>query len=328
MSSSPDRSGNPYVFVVGCPRSGTTLLQRMLNSHPELAVANDTHFIPRVLKQNPSNYVNPALTPNLIEGVYTYHRFHRLGLNNVNVAAAVRGADTYGAFVRGLYNAFARMNEKPLAGEKTPDYCRHIPLLHALFPDARFIHIIRDGRDVALSTLEWATSKKGPGKLPLWNTDPLATCALWWRRQVGMGCRDGRPLGDAVYCEIRYEDLVADSESSLRRLADFLGLDYSPQMAGYHTGKTNHAPGLSAKKAWLPPTKGLRNWRIQVEDEDLAVFEYLTGDLLSFLELPIALTEITSPALSRAEFAAAIWRAHHASDRVLVDALADHGGAP
>jgi len=145
---------------------------------------------------------------------------------------------------------------------------------------------------------------------------------------VVSGRKSGAGLLPAIYREVPYEQLVREPETLLRELCAFLEIPWSMQMLRYHEGRMKSNPTLSAKKAWLPPTKGLRNWRIQMEDENLAVFEYLTGDLLSFLELPIALTEITSPALSRAEFAAAIWRAHHASDRVLVDALADHGGAP
>ena len=157
---------NPYVFVVGCPRSGTTLLQRMLNSHPQLAVANDTHFIPRVIKK--LEQTNPPLNEKLIEQVHTYKRFYRLGLSNIEVMESAKRAENYQEFVSALYNTFGNKQGKPLAGEKTPDYCRHIPLLHKLFPWAKFVHIIRDGRDVALSTLDWTNDSKGPSKWELW----------------------------------------------------------------------------------------------------------------------------------------------------------------
>src|SRR5262245_13483600 len=86
---------NPYVLVVGCPRSGTTLLQRMLDSHPQLAVANDTHFIARVLQKTAPDLIDSIisgndvpLTTDLIGGVSAYHRFPRLGLS----ASAVQTA--------------------------------------------------------------------------------------------------------------------------------------------------------------------------------------------------------------------------------------------
>jgi hypothetical protein len=190
---------------------------------------------------------------------------------------------TYGQFVSALYDAWGRERDKPLVGEKTPDYVRYLPLLHGLFPFARMVHIIRDGRDVALSALEWATETKGPGKLGLWKEEPVGVCALWWRRQVAAGRRDGAGLGPGTYREVRYERLVADPESELRGITTFLDLPYAPEMAAYHVGQTRSQPGLSAKSAWLPPTPGLRDWRSSMAEQDVELFEALAGDLLSSL---------------------------------------------
>lgn len=276
------RLRNPYVFAVGCPRSGTTLLQRMLDHHPRLGVANDTHFIPHAIDDR-SGLVDPPLTPEHVERVRMYRRFPRLGVSDEAVGAAARDALTYGQFVSALYNAWGRERGKPLAGEKTPDYVRYLPLLHGLFPFVRTVHIIRDGRDVALSALEWATETKGPGKLALWKEEPVAVCALWWRRNVAAGRRDGARLGPSRYREARYERLVADPEAELRGIAAFLDLPYAADMAAYHVGKTRSQPGLSAKSAWLPPTLGLRDWRATMAERDVELFEALAGDLLSSL---------------------------------------------
>jgi hypothetical protein len=284
---------NPYVFAVGCPRSGTTFLQRMLDHHPSLAVANDTHFIPRAIDDH-SGRVDPPLTPGLVEKVRTYRRFPRLGISDRAVRAAAQEALTYGQFVSALYDAWGRERGKPLAGEKTPDYVRYLPLLHGLFPFARMIHIIRDGRDVALSALEWATETKGPGKLALWKEEPVAVCALWWRRQVTAGRRDGGRLGPSRYQEVRYEKLVADLEAELRGVTAFLDLPYASEMAAYHVGKTRSKPGLSAKSAWLPPTPGLRDWRSSMAEREVELFEALAGDLLSLLGYERRVTAISA----------------------------------
>jgi Sulfotransferase family len=272
---------NPYLFVVGCPRSGTTLLQRMLDHHPLLAVANDTHFIPRAIEHVPVG-VDPPLTPELVAWVCQYHRFLRLGLSEAAVRAAAP-ARTYAEFVSALYTEYGRMHAKPLAGEKTPDYCRHLPRLHTLFPWARSIHIVRDGRDVALSTLQWAREDKGPGRFALWKEEPVAVCALWWRWQVGTGRGDGAKMGAAHYREVRYEDLIARPEALLQDITAFLDLPFATEMAAYHEGKTRADPGLSAKQAWLPPTQGLRDWRTQMARRDVALFEAIAGDLLDEL---------------------------------------------
>lgn len=290
---------NPYVFIVGCPRSGTTLFQRMLDSHPRLAVANDTHFIPHGI-DDLTGKTDPPLTAQIVERVRTYRRFHRLGLDDDAVAAASQGR-TYSEFVRSLYDEFARMRGKPFAGDKTPSYVRQLRLLHGLFPSARIVHIIRDGRDVALSALEWATPTKGPAKLRLWRGEPVAVCALWWQRHVRTGRGDGSRVGAEQYLEVRYEQLVADPEGELRRIAAFLDLDYTPQMATYYLGKTRSDSSLSAKSAWLPPTPGLRDWRTSMAKGDVALFEALAGDLLDQLGYARAAPSPPPELLERAE---------------------------
>lgn len=273
---------NPYLFLVGCPRSGTTLLQRMLDNHPQLAVSNDSHFIPRAIAPFAAG-TDPPLTAELVERVLRYHRFGRLGIPEPVAREASARAGTYGQFVSELYSEYARLRGKDLAGEKTPDYVRHLPLLNSLFPRARVIHIIRDGRDVALSTLEWAREDKGPGKFALWREQPVAVCALWWQWQVETGRREGARLEPEIYREVRYEDLVARPEATLRSLSEFLELPFAPEMVSFHAGKTKSDPRLTAKSAWLPATPGLRDWRTEMPPADTALFESIAGDLLSEL---------------------------------------------
>jgi len=291
---------NPYLFVVGCPRSGTTLMQRMLDHHPQLAVANDSHFIPRAIEAVAIG-VDPALTPELVEWVRSYRRFYRLGLSDAAVYEAAAEAHTYREFVSALYSEHGRIRGKPLAGEKTPDYVRHLSRLHALFPWVRTIHIIRDGRDVALSTLEWAREDKGPGKFELWQEEPMAVCALWWRWQVSTGQREATALSPAQYHEVIYENLVAQPEEILRAVADFLDLPFAQEMLTYYEGNVRNQPGLSAKKAWLPPTPGLRDWRTQMTERDLELFEALAGDLLTALGYERGVTTISQKVMAVAE---------------------------
>lgn len=295
---------NPYLFVVGCPRSGTTLLQRMLDHHPDLAVANDTHFIPRSLEKASRDLIpivlsgqDPPLSPQLLEAVRAYHRFSRLALPADAVERAAQ-ANTYAEFVSKLYDEYARLRNKRLAGEKTPDYVRRIPLLHSLFPHSRFIHIVRDGRDVALSLLEWAHEKKGPGRFELWREQPVAVCALWWRWQVRAGLRNARELPEGLAMQVGYEELVARPDVVLQKLAAFLDIAESANMLHYHEGKTRSEPGLSAKRAWLPPTAGIRNWQTEMAAEDVELFEALAGDLLVELGYEQAVDSV-SPQIAR-----------------------------
>ncbi len=296
---------NPFMFVVGCPRSGTTLLQRMLDAHPQLAVVNDSHFIPQAINDFPVG-VDPALTPALVQRVRDNRRFQRLPLPPDALEDAAASATTYAGLVANLYTAFGGQKGKPLGGEKTPDYVRKLPRLNALFPHARFVHIIRDGRDVTLSTLEWAHEYKGPGHLPLWKDEPVATCALWWSWQVTLGQAEGAKLG-ALYHEIKYEDLVADPEGRLRVIAEFLGLPFAMSMVNFNKGKARDQIGLSAKDAWLPATQGLRDWRTQMSPRDQELFEALTGDLLSQLGCERRFPVISPEIVARAAYCRKAW---------------------
>ena len=277
---------NPYVFITGCTRSGTTLLQRMLDTHSDLAVSNDTHVIPRALF---GVHAGPdtALTPEMFAQVVNYKRFPSLG---IDVALASLYADesrTYAEFASLLFDEYAKRRQKALAGEKDPEYVRRLPLIHRLFPNARVVHIIRDGRDVALSTLEWVTPSRYLGKLPLWQTEPVAVCALWWARQVSSGMKGGDAIGDH-YLEVRYEQLVSDPESTLRATCEFLQIAFDPAMLRYHEGRAHSRRDRSTKARWLPPTAGIRDWRTDLSTRDLQLFEALAGDLLATLGYPPA----------------------------------------
>jgi hypothetical protein len=269
----------------------------MLDHHPLLAVANEARFMLR-LAENGIRDADLPLTDEMKEWVVNHRRFPKLALSEKAVCNAAQGAHTYGEFVSALYAEYGNLHGKVVAGEKTPRYVRYLPLLHAIFPWVKTVHLIRDGRDVALSTLEWARNgDKGPGRFRLWQKAPLAACALWWRWQVSSGWLDGGDLGSG-YHEERYEDLINDPERTLRDITHFLALPFAPEMLTYYQGKVRFDPGLSAKKAWLSPTPGLRDWRTQMSEWDVELFEAIAGELLSTLGYERAFKAI-SPEVAR-----------------------------
>jgi hypothetical protein len=282
---------NPALFVAGCPRSGTTVLQRMLDAHVELAVVNEARFIP--LAPWAARGGRSSMTEQRVRWVLDQPRLHVLGLDERAVRAEASAAAGYSEFVSRLFDTYAGSKGKRLAGDKTPMYIRRLPILHGLFPWARTLHIIRDGRDAALSIREWAEPKSNyPRRFELWEEEPIAVCALWWRWLVSVGRRDGEPLGPRHYREVMYERLVADPEPELRTITDFLGLSFDPAMLTFHRGKTRQRAGISSKKAWLPAQPGLRDWRAQMSRRDLQLFEALAGDLLADLGYELATSGI------------------------------------
>jgi hypothetical protein len=158
-----------------------------------------------------------------------------------------------------------------------------IPSLHALWPGVKFIHLIRDGRDVCLSLLNWDKPDRITVRFVGCAEDRVSTSALYWKWLVQAGREAGRWLGPDLYYEIRYEALLADAPGECGRLCAFLGVPYAEAMLRFHEGRTKSGPGMDAKQAWLPITLGLRDWRSQMTAEDVERFEAAAGDILDEL---------------------------------------------
>jgi hypothetical protein len=291
---------NPYVFFVGCPRSGTTLLRRMADAHPDLAVLPEQHWVPRFWERQIGITPEGFVTRDLQDMLLADRRFAARGLPLNRVAELVENATPkhYARFVGDLFDLYGEMKGKPLVGEKTPKYVRHLATLHELWPDAKVVHLIRDGRDVALSLLDWDKAQRNVGRFPTWEEDRVITAALYWEWNVRLGREASAMLGPDRYCELRYETLVADAEHECAMLCAFLGLAYDSEMLRFHEGRTKSKPGLSAKKARQPVTAGLRSWREQMPTEDVARFEAAAGELLEELDYRRELTTASSVELA------------------------------
>lgn len=263
---------DPFLFVVGCERSGTTLLRAMLDSHPDLAVPPESYFLVPLMKETFSPQGFLAL-------VGEHRRFARWDLPIEEVREAFRRAEPgdLAAAVRVLYRTYAAARGKSRWGDKSPGYVRHVKALAGLLPEAHFIHIIRDGRDVALS---WLDAPFGPGS--------ITEAAERWRKDVRAGRRSGRKHAAGRYMEVRYEALVEDPEAVLRNICDLAGLPFEPAMLGY-TSRADEVisatlePG-SHQRLHQPPTAGLRDWRRDMRPADVASFEKVAGGLLARLD--------------------------------------------
>lgn len=291
----------PFPFLVGSGRSGTTLTRAMLDSHPELAVPPETYFITE-LAANADRYQGgggfdvDAFLDEILENQW----FRRWELDPEAVRSALRDeppAD-YADAIRGVFRQFAAAAGKSRYGDKTPVYVYELAQLGELFPEARFIHLVRDGRDVAASFMDQA------GMRP----NGVAEAALLWRERVSAGRSAGAVLGSSRYVEIRYEDLVDDPEATLRRICDFIDLEYRPEMLSY----PQRAAELVARDGgpeqhrgvFMEPTAGLRDWRTELSADEIEAFELVAGDLLSDLEYE--------------RHADTSWSRHHPSVGVLV----------
>lgn len=293
------RHRNPYLFVVGCPRSGTTLLRRMLDAHPELAITPETHWVPEWLEKRQGVDRNGLVTPELVQELLGSDRVSKLKVDDDEVRELFRDGEpvSYARLVERIYELFGRRRGKPLVGDKTPGYTKAIPTLHGLFPWARFVHLIRDGRDVCLSATTWHQAERLESRFPSWRENPVSTAALWWELHVRLAREAGSRLEPGLYYEMRYEELVACPSAESTALCSFLHVAPSESMLRFHEGRTKVDPTLGSNKQWLPPTQGLRDWRTEMSSDDVEIFEGVAGKLLDELGYPRACPIVSADVL-------------------------------
>lgn len=262
-------------FIVGCGRSGTTLLRAMLDSHPEIAIPPESYFTVALLKQRDEFEQPGGLNRSVFLDELTGTRsFGEWGLGKDQLTswpALVEATDVPGA-IAAVYGCYAARHGKTRAVDKTPFQGPNIGLLAASFPAARFIHLIRDGRNVAQSL---ATMSFGP--------DSLDGAILEWRRHVDAIDRYGDANPGAVLA-VRYEDLVADPPTMLASICSHLGVEFDEAMLSYPEragqvlagmAETSHLEGV--RRA---PTQDRRDWRAALSERELALLEGLAGEAL------------------------------------------------
>lgn len=274
--SAPQKPTGPPFFVVAAARSGTTLLRVMLDRHHDVAIPGEGHFIPHLWARRDRYGGGGRVRRTEVFlhdlDAHPAFGFWDLPISAVRDAIGDRSDLSFADAIHAAYAAYARKQGKARWADKTPDYIDHLPLLSRLFPEARFVHMVRDGRDVALSTLDLRRFHRH-----------AATCGYFWARQIAAAIGEGRRLGPGRYLELRYEDLLDGPERELERLCTFVGLPYDDAMLQHDEHDLEKLPErfrpIHTRLA-LPPTKGLRDWRTQMSPREVAEFEAVAGDQL------------------------------------------------
>jgi hypothetical protein len=284
----------PMPIIIGSPRSGTTLLRLMLDSHSELTIPPETGFL--------------ALAPTLRgRGDKLREKFFRAVTNHPQPFPAwpdfeIPEGDFWAALTeivpftvsegfRTFYRLYAARLGKSRWGDKTPLYCQELDTIRRVLPEGRFIHIIRDGRDAALSL-------RGMWFSPGWE---IETQAAYWRKNILSARRAG--LGRPDYLEVRYEDLILSTRVVLERICAFVGLTWEESMLTYYTRapqRLKEHKGRSRKDGSLMLTGEQRlsqqkrtteppdptcvfAWKQSMSTEEKLRFHRVAGDLLKDL---------------------------------------------
>jgi LPS sulfotransferase NodH len=265
----------PPLIVLGVSRSGTTLLRVILDRSPGIAIPDESFFVPLLARRH-GRRVDPARFLDDLSRIPTLAAW---GIAPGVVEPRLRAGIGTGEAIAAVFEAYAEKAGKPRWGDKTPMYMRHLGLLERLFPRAQYVHLIRDGRDAAVSFLEMPA---GTYTRTWAHPDTAAEFACLWRTEVAAARALGRRVSPSRYLEIRYEELVAEPESVVAGVCAFAGLPYEPAMTDYR-----EAVDVSAKphqqRLLQPPTTGVRDWRAELSATDVRAFEAIAGELLAEL---------------------------------------------
>jgi glycosyltransferase involved in cell wall biosynthesis len=291
--------GKAPVFVLGCPRSGTTLLYHMLLSAGNFVVYRAESQVFNLLEPRFGDLRVPHNRRKLLAAWENSSLFTKTGLEAGEVEKEVMArCENAGDFLRIVMEQMARKQGVERWAETTPDHLLALPRIKQTIPDALVIHIIRDGRDVALS-LE---KQHWIHPFPWDHGKELLTVALYWEWIVNRGRRLGQALG-ADYREVRYEDLVANPNSTLAEVGQFIGqdLDYELiQRAGVGSvSQPNTSFENDTKAGGFHP---VARWKKSLSEQQLGQVEGLIGltlDELGYERGATRRSEQAPPALKR-----------------------------
>jgi hypothetical protein len=272
------------VFVLGSPRSGTTLLYHMLLSAGGFAVYRSEAKVFDLIAPRCGNLNIMRNKQKMLDIWFQTRMFSVSGVDQKQFRSSILAeCHNAGDFLRIFMEQIALSQGVDRWAECTPEHLVYIPRIKREIPDALFIHIIRDGRDVALSLQKQGWVKPFP-----WDRDKrLIVAGAYWEWMVGTGRQLGRSLG-VDYTEVRYEDLLSGPRLVLEKLGKFIGhdLDYA-RIQEVAIGSVSE-PNTSFKDEY--EEGGFRpvgRWRSSFSDSDLAAFESLIGPFLKELQYPL-----------------------------------------
>jgi uncharacterized membrane protein YkvA (DUF1232 family) len=241
------------IVIGGCGSSGTTLVRHILNRHPAIFCGPEsTLFLSRIT--SPDDLAD------------------RFGFERPEVSGWRRAARSRVEFIERFQRACLARSGKQLWADKTPENLRCFPQIRRRFPQAKFVHVIRDGRDVACSLRQarWMSLEKITGGADRASPEAFEACVRYWAERV----RFGRGLaGDPRYHEVRYEDLLARPQETLKALTAFLGVPWDPALLDAEDG--------AAERAAAPLSRAsVGRWRQELSAAEAEIVQRHAGDLL------------------------------------------------
>ena len=258
------------VFIVGMPRSGTTLLSSILSSHPAIAISPETHFLNKWMPRFRRFDLEKATDFDRFWSAFVEsRRFGFLGVEPGDVLHRMRSPSFDGVF-RALIEAYAAKLGKPIGGEKTPAHHKYVGTLLEWYPAARIVVALRDPRAVVSSLRGTPWGRQFGVDLHALEWDRSVDALLRWR-------------DDDRVRTVRYEELVSDPEGRSRELCRFLGVDFDARMLEERSPEDDF---IRKRDGWARDhftstfrpigVESIRKWERRLSRAEIRVIEQLT----------------------------------------------------
>jgi Sulfotransferase family len=267
MGGDPEDALAP-IFIVGAPRSGTSLLRNLLNRHPAIGLCDETHYLYYVWSRRRAfgDLADAAARRRLVDRYLATRRLRRLGIPLEDLATRLeRDGTSYDAFFVTLLRFYAAVHHKRRFGEKTPQHAFFVATLCEWYPRCRILHLVRDPRDVVASLL----------RMPWASRNAFVNARRWLASVTAVeraGSRDN-------LMRVRYEQLVTDPESELRRICDFVGEEPHAGLGGGAASPPVDAWWFA--RAAQPVTSAhCGAWRRELTSNDVAVIEWVAAPFM------------------------------------------------
>lgn len=269
------------VFIVGAPRSGTTLLAVLLNRHSRLAIPPETQFFTTLRNAKNARILEGADRAAKVDLMLGHERIRDLCLDPAALSARFA---CYENNSRGLFQAmletYGAQQNKPRVGEKTPKHIEYVNDVFQYFPEARILCIVRDGRDVVRSLLK--TSWAEPG-----NPRRFGLFCCEWAEYARVAVEHSKRLTRDRFLVVRYEDVLLEPELMLRKICRFLDEDFEPGMLDASAAVSGVVP--SWETDWkakadkkVDPARAFA-WRTQAKREEIWWMNVMMGRELRLL---------------------------------------------
>ena len=282
------RLKDPPVFIVGMPRSGTTLVSMILNGHSRICITPETHYFDKFYRKGERRgcTADEAAFERFVAYVTESSNIQQMGFtaeerSQLAEKILATGRRSHAVVLGTLLASYAATQEKSIVGEKTPKHILYTDAIFDAFPQARILHVVRDPRDVILSLRKVD-----------WEVGNMLEHLGQWKQAIRVGMHAARVHAGRLMV-VRYEDVLESPEQTVRDVCDFLGVAFEPAMLAYH----EHTPANFDVKLEPWKVKNLQpidaqnrmKWKTLMSANDCALVEARAGEEMAALGYPLVM---------------------------------------